>query len=328
MPMYASRLLTDQTVNENLKTERTDMISDIRHAQEALQYIDAHDRDSWVKAAMALKSEFSESARDIWEQWSSQADNYSPRDAASVWRSCKVGAIGIGTLFHLAKQNGWQSSIQISIDPAGINAHKIAVEHQRKQAEKNRLQRQHQVATKAQYLWSKSDAASFNHPYLQEKKIKPHSLRELNGALVVPLAHKGQTVNLQFIYPNGGKRFLRGGQVTGASASVGILGDVFYIAEGFATGATIHQITGRGVLCAMNAGNLIAIAQQARTDYPDAHIVIAGDNDHQAKVNTGKMAAYKAARIIGAEVLIPELPSGASGSDWNDLYLLEQGSEL
>ncbi len=299
------------------------MISDIRHAQEALQYIDAHDRDSWVKAAMALKSEFSESARDIWEQWSSQADNYSPRDAASVWRSCTVGAIGIGTLFYLAKQNGWQATTHTQLDPAEITIRKLVTTQHQKQLEVDRVKRQQQVASKAQYLWCKSEAAKFNHPYLREKQIKPNNLRNLNGALVAPLVHEGRIVNLQFIQPSGEKRFLKGGQVNGASTPVGKCGDVFYIAEGFATGATIHQITGRGVLCAMNAGNLMSVAKQARSNYPTAHIIIAADNDHQAKINTGRLAAYEAARTINAELLLPEFPEGSNGSDWNDLYLIQ-----
>lgn len=301
------------------------MTTDIQRAQEALQYIDPYDRESWVKTTMALKSEFGEVVRDIWEHWSSQAENYSPSDAATVWRSCKTGAITIATLFYIAKQNGWQPRTPVQIDPTEIASRKLTIELQHHQTEADRLIRQQRAAIKAQRLWSQLDEANANHTYLRTKQIKPLNIRELNGSLVIPLTHQNSLVSLQFIQPDGSKRFLKNGQVTGASMPIGCLGDVFYIAEGFATGATINQITGQGVLCAMNAGNLTPVAQQARADYPNAHIIIAADNDNRAKVNTGKLKAYEAARAVGAEVLIPEFPDGAVGSDWNDLYLIEHG---
>ncbi|MBK6758038.1 MAG: PriCT-2 domain-containing protein [Moraxellaceae bacterium] len=42
----------------------------------ALTYIDAHDRDIWLKVGNALKTEFGEIAFAVFDNWSQSADNY------------------------------------------------------------------------------------------------------------------------------------------------------------------------------------------------------------------------------------------------------------
>src|SRR5699024_11780405 len=95
-------------------------------------------------------------------------------------------------------------------------------------------------------------------------------------------------------------------------------------AEGWATGATVHAVTGCAVVCAINAGNLATVAMAIRRQFPGRHILIAADNDSATPGNPGVTAAYKAARAIGAEVKIPEFPDGSHGTDWNDYYQLEK----
>lgn len=301
-------------------------MTDLERALSALQYLDAYDRQEWYQAAMMLKSEFGDSAFDGWDMWSQQADSYSASDTRSVWKSCKQsGGLGIGTLFFRAKQNGWQDAAEYARpSPAELAARAIVRNVERQQAELER-QRQHtEVAAKAARIWSTAAPANPNHPYLQAKQIHRLHLRQMNDALVVPVASAGGLVNLQFIQPDGSKRFLKGGQVAGACAAIGRPADVIYICEGYATGATIHQLTGDAVLCALSASNLMAIARSARAQLPSSHIVICADNDHQTPGNPGATAARNAAAAIGAELMIPEFPDGHHGSDWNDYYLMEQ----
>lgn len=303
------------------------MNMDIQRAQSALQYLNAHDREEWYEAAMMLKSEFGEIAFDIWNDWSQQADNYKASDAMSVWKSCKpTGGLSIGSLFYKAKQSGWQDSTEYTRpSPAELAARALSRRIQQQQADSEREHQQAMTAAKAVYLWHKAIPANPNHPYLQAKQIKPFDLRQRGAALVIPIVANGKLVNLQFIQPDGEKRFLTGGQVAGAYVPVGQHDDLIYICEGYATGATIHQMTGKGVLCALNAGNLISIAQLARKTCPSAHIVICADNDHQATENTGVDAARKAAAVVSAELMIPEFPPDHHGTDWNDYHLMMLG---
>ena len=81
---------------------------------------------------------------------------------------------------------------------------------------------------------------------------------------------------------------------------------------------------------AFSATNLIPVAECMRWRYPNAAIVIAGDNDHATPVNTGKEAAeLAAARSSGASNstawVVPDftgLPYTEKDTDYNDLAIL------
>lgn len=302
------------------------MNTDIQRAQSALQYLDAHDRQEWYQAAMMLKSEFGDAVFDIWNEWSQQADSYNATDARHVWKSCKPsGGLSIGSLFYKAKQSGWQDSTEYTRpSPAELAQRALRRQLERQQAEAEQQQRHAAIAVKAARIWSTAAPANPEHPYLIAKQIERLRLRQINDALMVPIVNGTGLVNLQFIQPDGGKRFLTGGQVAGACAVIGQPSDTLRICEGYATGATIHQLTGDAVLCALSASNLMAIARSARAQLPSSHIVICADNDHQTPGNPGVTAARNAAAAIGAELMIPSFPDGHHGSDWNDYYLMEQ----
>ncbi len=71
----------------------------------------------------------------------------------------------------------------------------------------------------------------------------------------------GKTWSMQTIAPDGAKRFTPGGRVRGCYYSIGKPAGVLVVAEGFATGASIHEATGCAVAVAFNAGNLKAVAE-------------------------------------------------------------------
>lgn len=76
----------------------------------ALQYVPANlARDEWARVAMAIKSEYpDETGRDLFTKWSSTADGFDPKATRATWQSIKAGGgVGIGTLLHLAKENGF-----------------------------------------------------------------------------------------------------------------------------------------------------------------------------------------------------------------------------
>ena len=142
------------------------------------------------------------------------------------------------------------------------------------------------AADKARYIWGKSSPAPADHPYLLAKRVKPHGLMiGWNNRLIVPIFDETNTlVSLQFIDGTGDKRFLSGGRKKGCFSVIGKPDGLspILIAEGWATGASLHESTGHFTVVALDAGNLEPVAQVIRKLYPLAEIVICGDNDESA----------------------------------------------
>ena len=182
--------------------------------------------------------------------------------------------------------------------------------------QKEQAERHAKAAKTAAYIWRHSSPISHQseHPYLIAKRIQPHGLRLSRGALVVPIYSEGrELVSLQFIDGDGSKRLLSGGSKKGCFSPIGDFSSVtkLLIAEGYATGASLHESLSLPVLVAIDAGNLTPVAEAARRLFPDAEIIIMGDNDESGK---GQTEARKAALACGGSYLIPEVP----GQDWND----------
>lgn len=87
---------------------------------------------------------------------------------------------------------------------------------------------------------------------------------------------------------------------------------VIWLTEGYATGLTVHHLTGETVCVALSANNLPALAQQLRTHYPDALLLLAADNDENG---TGQSRATEAAQLSGGKLALPSVVG-----DWNDVY--------
>ena len=89
-------------------TPRNDACLSESIIREALGFIDASDREIWLKMGMAVKSELDERGFDLWNEWSQKADSYDPKSASDVWKSIKPdGAVTIGSLVFEAKKNGY-----------------------------------------------------------------------------------------------------------------------------------------------------------------------------------------------------------------------------
>ena len=84
-------------------------MTDLDRIHEAPQFIDASDRETWLRMGMAIKSEVGDTGVDVWEAWSQQAESFNGKDARDVWKSIRAGGkVTIGTLFYEAKANGWR----------------------------------------------------------------------------------------------------------------------------------------------------------------------------------------------------------------------------
>lgn len=138
------------------------------------------------------------------------------------------------------------------------------------------------------------------------------------GSLVVPLYNEtGELVNVQLIRHDGVRHYLAGGQKQAACHRIPG-GALVAVCEGYATGLSIHLATGATVYCAMDAGNLLAIAQVVRgMDDPlqPCRLWLAADNDATTTGNPGKTKAEQAAAAVGAVVALPP-----TAGDWNDYH--------
>lgn len=189
----------------------------------------------------------------------------------------------------------------------------------------NRQQAQSDAAQTAKAHIESSNPATASHQYLTSKRVGPHDLYQHDQKLLIPLYDQtGELRNVQSIYPDGSKYFLKGGQVKGAYAKIGepFSTDTTYVCEGWATAATIYEETGHPAIAAMTAGNLldvcIAISSKAP---PGVKIVVAADNDHCTKGNPGLTKGIQAANAIGAKYVTPPLPCNYKNcrcTDFND----------
>lgn len=200
--------------------------------------------------------------------------------------------------------------------------------------------------------WIGSDYASNDNPYLQAKGVPAFGLREdIDGTLLVPMMNVNKELRgLQTISPDGEKRFMYGMEKNDNFHMIGDYGldqpgptpfddkgrnlsqGEIILAEGYATGATLHMATEKPVAVAFDAGNLEPVTKKLRGKYPNAAITICADNDHQHTRKTpegtelwnkGMELAQKAAQEVGGKVVAPiftdeERDKGLT--DYNDLH--------
>lgn len=246
-----------------------------------------------------------------------------------------------------------------SVDRAAIAAGIVA----RRLARDREMENQHKLAAEnAARIWDAA-APCESHPYLTRKAIQPHGIRVATaetiqiadtlyrsetgerdhnfraGDLIVPAyGSNGDLATFQAIRANGRKGFAKGGRLVGASY---VIGDTqspgsILVAEGFATAATLHELTGQPVAVAFSSGNLRPVAEVLRLRFPERAIGIAGDNDHHAprtldyagkpKPNIGVKKAIEACKAIAGFPVLPRFPASSDGSDWND-HAKEQGKD-
>jgi phage/plasmid primase-like uncharacterized protein/KaiC/GvpD/RAD55 family RecA-like ATPase len=178
-------------------------------------------------------------------------------------------------------------------------------------------ERQHQIASETvEKIWLSGGAAHPDHPYLKRKGIQTHGVRITgDGRLMVPLYdQEGKLSTLQYIDEDGGKLYHPGGKSGGKFWMVGTLDEpgTLYVAEGFATAATIYETTSRPCIVAYSASSLVPVTASLREMYGENQdIVIVADHD---KHGVGQRYGDQASAKYGARVVIPPI----EGMDAND----------
>ena len=223
----------------------------------------------------------------------------------------------------------WRADIGRTLTPAEEAAHRAKLEAIRREREAEEARRYQEAREKAAAIWKAARPATDDHAYLVRKGIKAHGARLHNGALVIPMRDGGELHSLHFIGPDGDKKFLTGGRVKGCYFGIGKPDGVLCIAEGYATGASIHEATGYVVAVAFSCGNLEAVAKALRAKFPTSRIVICADNDTSTPGNPGLTKATAVARAVAGLLAIPsftpeeieafQAKHGKPPTDFNDM---------
>ncbi len=253
----------------------------------------------------------------------------------------RAGAFGC---WRLGISENWSSKSLREFSPDERRAYAKQIEAAKRLREAEQANVQAECREWCARAWKECQPADPQHPYLVRKKIKPYGIKQLEDALLVPLSSAGVIHGIQFIKPDGEKRFKVGTAKQGNCFKIGDLTDTVVICEGFATGASIHEATGYCVLVAFDAGNLKAVAEMAKAKLSGRDLIIAADNDAWAKirdkegnviehrpvpcvdengrkcVNTGIVKAKE----CGLPVIVPQFKDVSTfPTDFNDLHCLE-----
>lgn len=218
----------------------------------------------------------------------------------------------------------WRADTGRTLTPTEEAEHRAKIEAARKQREAEQAGRYAEARERAGLILATGHQPG-KHPYLTKKRIQPHGVKliqvdraraiapslslVLSGLLlVIPMRAEGVLHSVQFIDERGIKRPLTGGRVAGCYHAIGkIEGAVaLCVAEGYATGATIHEATGYPVAVAFSAGNLIAVAMAMRANFPGLPLILCADDDYATPGNPGLTKATEAARAVGGMVAVPD----------------------
>ena len=165
-------------------------------------------------------------------------------------------------------------------------------------------------------IWEGAMAANIDHGYLVRKGIYPNGARVTgDGRLIVPLYDlNNQLSSLQYISLDGEKRYHTGGATVKCFHTLGTdeKKQVIYVAEGFATAATIYEQTGQLVFVAYSASNLPNVVEHIRNIFGASQdVCVVADNDESG---VGLKYADQASAKHGCRVVMP--PDKGDANDY------------
>jgi putative DNA primase/helicase len=232
-----------------------------------------------------------------------------------------AGSFGSWKTGHKQK---WSAKAEAQLTAAEREQFRQRMDAARRQREEEQARVRLDAAKSAASIWD-SAGPSDGHPYLTKKGVRSHGVRWAKGSLVVPMRDAtGDLHSLQFIDASGQKLFLTGGRKSGCCHLIGIIDHTLVIAEGYATGATIHEASGLPVAVAFDRTNLKPVAEAWREKLPGLRIIIAADNDQWTLGNPGVTDGQSAADTVGGSIIIPQFKDlGEKPTDFNDLARLE-----
>ena len=210
----------------------------------------------------------------------------------------------------------WSSRTAHQMSGAEKAAFDTAREQMRVEQEREQLIKYAEAAALAFEIWQGANKAT-DHEYLNKKGVSASQGLKIakDGRLIIPIAVDNQIVSLQFIDNSGGKRFLTGGKTKGGWYLIEGETDVIYICEGYSTGRSVHEATGKTVYICFNAGNIYEVASYVKNLWDGSRIIIAGDDDVKTAGNAGRTKAEQTASGLGIEAIFPQ-----GFNDFNDMH--------
>ena len=230
-------------------------------------------------------------------------------------------ASGAGGSWKSGVRVTWCAKSRQALSAVELAILRRRIEQERAAAQAERETQHRKAARTGTWVWKHAHAADPAHGYLFRKGLQPGIARQRGDALVLPvLDFSGYLRGVQYIRPDGQKRFLDGMKKAGAFIPAVDRPDgtrPLWIAEGWATACTLQALRPLVyVIAGLDAGNLINVATEARRRWPTLDIVICPDFDA-----VGATKGRDAALAARARILPPpaEIPEGAT--DWNDVVI-------
>lgn len=210
----------------------------------------------------------------------------------------------------------WRAETDAELSAGDMMALRARMDEAKRKRDAEREKQQEITADVVMQIWSQAQAADDSHPYLMRKGVQAHGARVTgDGRLVVPLYDaSGELSSVQYIAHDGDKQYHARGKTGGCFWMLGDTGKmgVLYMAEGFATAATVVEHTGQPCVVAYSASNLPPVAEVMRERWPDRRIVIVADNDAGG---IGRAKAEQACAKTGATWVMPPTV-GMDANDW------------
>ena len=232
------------------------------------------------------------------------------------WYCCFADGIPAGRFgdWRLDLEVTWRADVGRALTSAEQMAHSRRLSESKKVRDAEMAQKREVASNTVEMIWTKCTGSEDTHPYLQRKGVSSHGSRVTgDGRLALPLYGEDESISsLQYISSEGGKQFHSGGAVSGKFWTLGTMDESgpIFIAEGFATSATITEVTGRPCVVAYSASNIPAVAEIMRKKYGSGQeIIVVADNDEHG---VGKKYADLANDKAGAKVVMPPINGDAN----------------
>ncbi|MDD4616159.1 MAG: DUF5710 domain-containing protein, partial [Alphaproteobacteria bacterium] len=155
-------------------------------------------------------------------------------------------------------------------------------------------------------------------PYMKAKGVVPQKGVYTDGegqeTIIPAIDAKGKQWTVQYVHPDGTKRFAKDSRKEGCFHAIGGLdalakAPVLVIGEGYATASSLSQALGYSTVAAFDSGNVPSVAKDLHEKFPDKPILIAGDDDRHLEMslgyNPGRKHAEEAAKAVGGVVVFP-----------------------
>lgn len=272
-------------------------------------------RQEWVQIGMAVKDGLQGDGFDLFYSWSEQGATFDPRDCRSAWKSFRVGGpVTVGTLFGLARRNGWKPDSEARQEtPAERRARIERRQALERQEAERRAKAERMAAQKAAALLQRTELAE--HPYLKQRGFPDEKGLIAGSDLFIPMRDFQTRAllgcqRIRLVDNEWEKKMLPGQRAKGAVFAMGPpRPDFLVLCEGYATALSIHAALSRlcfkaGVVACFSAGNIQAVAPMVR-----GRCGVLADNDASG-------AGQRAAEATGLPWVMPP----TVGWDANDQH--------